>query len=228
MKDLTILFITLNKTPLAWQEFQLEHLIKAIGDIDVISVSAKPMNFGINLIDYEKPCYSNIYLQMLRAARLATTKYVAMAEDDVLYSQEHFKEFRPEDNEFAYNRSRWSVFAWEGKDAIYCLRNRISNCSLIAPRELLIEALEERFKRYEGQVIPEGVMGEVGRVKLEKQMGITQRNQRDWWSTCPIIQLNHKAGSDGRQTEQWKSHGQLKAIDIPYWGKASDIAERYK
>ena len=149
-------------------------------------------------------------------------------EDDVLYSNEHYREFRPKDDEFAYNRSRWSVFAWEKEKAIYCLRNRISNCSLIAPRDLLIEALEERFKRYEGQEIPENLMGECGRNKLEEKIGITLRKQVDWWSTTPIIHMNHKDGTDDRQVEQAKSHGQLKALDIPFWGKASNIALMYK
>lgn len=228
MSDLTIIYLTLNKTPEVWREFHLEHLINATRRHDIITVSRIPMKLGLNLIDYMKPCYSNIYRQMLRAAILADTKYVAMAEDDVLYSEEHFREFRPRMDEFAYNRSRWSVFSWEKNKAIYCLRNRISNCSMIASRDLLVEALEERFRRYEGKDIPESLMGECGREKLETKIGITVRKQVDWWSTCPIIHLNHPNGTDERQSTKLKSHGQLKALDIPYWGKASEIALRYR
>jgi hypothetical protein len=226
--DLTVIYYTLNKTPKGWQDFYMAHLKKSIGKAPVISVSRKPIDFGINLIDKEPSSYANIYRQILRAAKLAKTKYVATAEDDCLYSKEHYKQFRPKDDEFSYNRARWSVFAWEGKKAIYCLRQRISNCSLIAPTKLLIEALEERFKRYEGQKIPRRLMGECGRNKLERRMGITLRKQKDWWSTCPIIHLNHTAGTDGRQADEFKLHGQLKAMEIPYWGKASDIARQYK
>lgn len=228
MNDLTIIYYTLNKTPAHWQEFHMGHLKKAIGDTKVISFSRVPMDFGENHIDTEPPAYSNIYRQLLRGAKLAKTKYVATAEDDCLYSNEHFREFRPKDDEFSYNHARWSVFAWEKDKAIYCLRQRISNCSLIAPRELLIEALEERFDRYKGQEIPERLMGECGRHKLEKRMNITLRNMQLWWSTTPIIHLNHVNGTDERQSTQWKTHGELKAIDIPYWGKASDIANEYK
>ena len=227
MNDLTVIFLTLNKTPDGWAYFHLSHLMTAIGDTALISVSRKPMSIGTNLIDTDEPKYSNIYRQMLRAAKIAKTEYVAVAEDDVLYSREHFKEFRPGKDEFAYNRSRWSVFSWEGEKAIYCLRNRISNCSLIAPRALLIDALEERFNRYADKKIPEALMGECGRNSLESQMGITLRKKIEWWSTCPIIHLNHPSGTDERQSKKWKAHGQLKALDIPFWGKASDIALRY-
>jgi len=227
VKDLTVVYLTLNRTPIDWATFHMEALVKAVGDYPVISVSKEPLNFGLNIIDYGEPCYSNIYRQLLRACHRADTEFIATAEDDVLYSREHYNEFRPEADEFSYNRSRWSVFSWEGNQAIYCLRNRISNCSLIARRELVIEALEERFARYAGDTIPESLMGECGRNKLEKQMGITLRKQRDWWSTCPIIHMNHPNGSEVLQARKWKSHGQLKALDIPYWGKASDIAQRY-
>ena len=206
----------------------MRHFLNSSKGASIISVSREPMKLGFNIIDEGVPSYVNMYKQLLRAAKLAHTKYIATAEDDVLYSEEHYREYRPGNHEFIYNRSRWSVFAWEGEDAIYCLRNRISNCSMMAPRELLIEALEERFKKYEGQEIPENLMGECGRNKLEIKMGITLRKQTDWWSTCPIIQMNHKDGTDERQSTQWKSHGQLKALDIPFWGKASDLALQYR
>jgi len=229
MNDLTVVYYTLNKTPALWKKFHMEHLLYAVGASPIITVSREPMDVpGLNIIDEEKPCYSNIYRQLLRAAKLADTKYIATAEDDTLYSKQHYREFRPADDEFSYNRSRWSLFAWEGKNAMYCLRNRISNCSLIAPRELLIEALEERFKKFEGRELPERLMGECGRNKLEKMMHITLRKQKDWWSTCPIIQLNHAEGTEWKQGAKCKTHGQLKAFDIPFWGKASEIACEYQ
>lgn len=228
MNDLTIIYYTMNKTPEHWRKFHMAHLKRAIGNTPVISISREPIDFGVNFIDKEKPCYANIYRQLLIASKMAKTKYIATAEDDCLYSKQHYREFRPKDNEFSYNHARWSVFAWEGENAIYCLRQRVSNCSLIAPKELLIEALEERFKRYEGQEIPNSLMGECGRHKLERKMGITLRNMKLWWSTCPIIHLNHKEGTDGRQVAMRKLHGELKATEIPYWGKASDIALEYR
>lgn len=229
MNDLTIIYYTRNKTPEKWRKYHLNYLINAIDNRPLITVSREPVNLGINIIDKEIPCYANIYRQLLRAAKIADTEYVATAEDDCLYSKEHYKEFRPKENEFAYNHARWSVFAWEKDRAIYCLRQRVSNCSLIAPRKLLIEALEERFSKFkDDEEISNSLMGECGRHKLEKRLGITLRNMVLWWSTCPIIHLNHKEGTDDRQTAMYKLHGQLKAKEIPYWGKASYIANQYQ
>ena len=227
MNDLTILYITASEVPEKWMEFQLYHLKKSIGDSPIISISRKPLDLGTNLLDSEPKRYWNIYMQMLRGALAADTPYVAMVEDDTLYTKEHFTAFRPPLDAVSYNRARWSLFTW---DNIYCMRQRISNCSLIAPREYLITALKERSEKY-----PNGneYVGEVGRSKVEHRLGVTVRNCVEWYCHNPIVQLNHEGGTDKGDygivngKHLIKKHGQMKAYDIPYWGKATDILKYY-
>jgi len=224
MDDLTLLYISASRMPEKWVKFQLSKLSFAVGNTPIISVTRKPFNLGINLLDEEPRNLWNIYVQMLRASKLAKTKYVSMVEDDTLYSREHFMEFRPKDNEVSYNRSRWSLFSWDPAP-IYCMRQRVSNCSLIAPRDYLMDALEERVAKH-----PNGMTyaGEVGRRKVDGRIGVSQRNMIEWYSTVPIIQLNHRTGSDaGGGPGRTKRHGQIKAFSIPYWGKAKEIVKYY-
>jgi len=229
VSDLTILYITANQMPEGWVKFQLVHLLKSAGSYPIISVSRKPMQLGTNLIDNNPQCFWNIYMQMLRASNVATTPFVAMVEDDVLYTPEHFREFRPPMDKVSYDRSRWSLFTWK---PLYSLRQRISNCSLIAPRELLIEALTERAEKHPNGC-PDKITGEVGRELVEKNLGVTIRGMVEWYCSNPIVHLNHPTGSDkgdygiinGRH--MIKKHAQIKAIDIPYWGKAEDLVRRY-
>jgi hypothetical protein len=225
MDDLTIIYISASRMPDKWVKFQLDNLFNAIGDTPIISITRKPLNLGINLIDSEKKCYWNIYRQMLRAAKIAKSKYVAMAEDDTLYSKEHFSEYRPPDDACSYNWARWILFQWNPE--MYSIRQRVSNCTLIAPREYLIDALQEREDKY-----PNGHhwCGEVGRNKVEKRLRLPKRNSTKWFSTVPVIQLNHRTGTDtggGPGTGRTKRHGQIKAYDIPYWGKAENIGKHY-
>jgi hypothetical protein len=185
------------------------------------------MLLGTNYVENDTPGYWNIYRQLCFAAKKAATPFVAMVEDDTLYPCEHFTEYRPEPHAVSYNRARWSLFSWE-KNPIYCLRQRISNCSLIAPRELLIEAIDERLMKHpDGDSLPDQYVGEVGRHDVEKRLGVTLHIAEEWWSTVPVVQLNHANGIDNRQRKKWKKHGQLKAIDIPYWGKAKEISKHY-
>ena len=206
--------------------FQQRHLLQAAQGAPVISLSRKPMDLGVNVLDTAPKSYWNIYMQMLQGALLAKTPYVAMAEDDVLYTDAHFAEFRPPDNSVAYDRSRWSLFTWE-KNPMYCLRQRLSNCSLVAPRDLLIRALTERKEKWPNGA-PHDLVGEVGREKVDKRLGVAVIPCVEWYSYGPIVHLNHEFATEDRQRTKWKRHGQLRAYDIPHWGKAADLVRKFK
>jgi len=223
--DLTVIYLTANLIPEKFAEFQRKTLTDAIGDAPIISVSRKPLDFGQNILDDGPRCTDNIYRQMLRAAKLATTKYVAMGEDDVLYNENHFTFYRPDDDTFAYNQNRLALFTW-GKPQFHW-RNRRSNCSLIAPRELLIESLEERFAKWPNS-IPEELVGEVGRARVEKNLGITLRKSVEVFSEISIIQINHEFASERSQRRRTKTFGPIRAYDIYYWGQAAELIKKYE
>ena len=224
MADLTILFITASEMPEEWEKYHRSVLEEAAGEFPIISVSRKPLDLGLNLLDTEPKSLSNIYRQMLRAAKLATTPYVAMAESDTLYHKDHFRFYRPKD-EFAYDQNRFALFTW-GKP-VFHWRNRLSNCSLIAPRDLLIEALEERFQKYPGGT-PHALTGELGRKRLDSQLGLTERKCTEVFANVSLIQINHENASEERQKNRRKSYGPIRAYDIPHWGKAKDLIKKYK
>jgi hypothetical protein len=51
INDLTVIYLTASQIPEAWAKFNRDKLIEAIGDTALISVSRKPLDFGINLLD---------------------------------------------------------------------------------------------------------------------------------------------------------------------------------
>jgi hypothetical protein len=223
MNDLTIIYLTASVIPDEWAKFQRETLLKAVGDTKIISVSRKPLDFGINLLDDGVKSTDNIYRQMLRVAKMADTKYIAVAEDDTLYHEYHFKH-RPADDTFSYDKNRLTLFTWG--EPIYHWRNRLSNCSLIAPRELLIEALEERFAKW--PEMPERLVGELGRGMVERNLGVKVQKCEEYFSNISVIQFNHDYGSEDRQKTHRKSYGPIRAYDIPFWGRAEDLIKHFK
>lgn len=225
-KDLTVIFLTQNLLPDNWNKYHQKILLEAMGDADLITVSRKPMELpGINIIQTEPSSPSNVYWQMLKAAKIAKTKYIAIAEDDTLYVQDHFNHI-PSDDTFEYNFSHWSLFVWL-KEPQYGFRHRKGNYSMIANRELVIEALEERFSKYPNGTPPEST-GELGRWRSDKQLGLTKRKAEDFYTSNPIINFNHEFGLDDRARRHQKTIGSLRAYDIPYWGKAKDLVKHFK
>lgn len=224
MVDLTVIYLTASELNPKFAEYARAILKEATQTYPIISVSRKPLDFGANMIDDGERGVSNIYRQILRAAKIADTEFVAIAEDDCLYHKDHFTH-RPKPDEFMYNQNRLALFTWG--TPMFHWRNRKSNCSLIAPRKLLIEALEERFARWpEGT--PPSLTGELGRNKLELALGITPRKSVEVYSKVSIIQLNHENASEGTQRNKKKSYGPIKAYDIYHWGRASDVLKNYE
>lgn len=221
--DITIILLTANRVPKKWAEFHKAKLLEAAGSSPIITISREPLDWGINLLDEEPYKISNIYFQLLRGAKTATTDYIAVAEDDTLYPREHF-EYRPPPDTFAYNQNRFGLFSW-GKPT-YFWKDRISNSTLIAPRKLAVEALEERFAKYPNGT-PEGFTGELGRPNIEDRLGVSHRKSA-WFSTeISIVRIDHELGIDRLSRTHRKGMGILRAYDIPCWGRAEDIVKKF-
>jgi hypothetical protein len=225
MNDFTVIYLTASQVPESFAQYQRGILLESIQGAPIISVSRKPLDFGTNLIDDAPKCTDNIYRQMLRAAKLADTKYVITAEDDTLYPPDHFTFYRPDHDTFAYNKNRLTLFTWN--EPQFHWRNRLSNCTLIAPRELLIEALEERYAKWPDG-IPEKIVGELGRGMVDRNLRVKERKCTEQFSKVSVIQFNHELGSEERQKTHKKSYGPIRAYDIYYWGRADEMVKNFK
>ena len=204
-----------------------KYLLDAIGDLPLISVSFKPMDFGKNICygEHERSAY-NIYKQVLIGAKAATTEYVATAEDDVIYPKEHF-EYRPPKDVFAFDENKWSIFTWR-KDAIASFRRRRTMTHLIVSREALIKTLEERFAKYpDPKNIPESIFGEPGR--FEAHLGITPLiNERYLCPIPSVVFCTEEALAFSSYLGVRKAHSREQTTDIPYWGSVKNLLKLYK
>jgi hypothetical protein len=92
MNDLTILYLTANQLPEKFAVKIRTQLVLASNGAGVISVTKEPLFFGNPNLHFDRPrSHVTIYRNALDGARAVKTKYIAFAEDDVLYSPEHFK-----------------------------------------------------------------------------------------------------------------------------------------
>lgn len=228
--DLTVIYYTSNwldtHNPFFLKNTK-KQLIKAGGDLPLISVSHKPMDFGTNIcVGNIGRSHLNIYRQIMIGARAAKTKYVAMAEDDILYSYEHFHTYLPEKDRFAYDMAKWSIFTWT-KPPMYSFRtNRKVVNSLVAKRDMLVAAMEERFAKFPDESkVPLQYWGDPGR--YENKLGVTVRETEEFYTTCPNIVFSHPQAMGYEGLGNRKKLGDIRATEIPYWGQAEDIVKLY-
>jgi hypothetical protein len=221
MSDLTILFTTYNKVPKEWAKYHREVLQEAIGDSPVISITKKPCDWGTNILQEEYGVV-NLYRQLLKGAKLAQTPYIAIAEDDTLYSKEHFA-FRPLDK-IAYDMNRWVIFNWG--EPFYFYKPHYANAGLIASRELFIKAWEERFAKF-GDNLPMRMMKELGRNDYERHCGVTPVPVVEYQPLVPFLGICHTGSVEPDQQTRRKRAWPIRAYDIPKWGRAEEIIKKF-
>lgn len=216
--DLTCVFYTANVIPQKFAENVKRQLNQALPE-------GTPL---ITLYQEGERSHFNIYRQALKGAKMATTKYIALAEDDVLYSPEHFK-YRPSPGKFAYNMNSWGIFTWSDPPMFtQKLGGRRNLNSLICERELFIEAIEERFARYPnpGGKRTKDLWAEPS--KYERQLKVTVREYETFVTNPPNILFSHETELSFAGLGKRKRVGEIRAYNIPYWGEARQLAKLYE
>jgi len=240
--QLTVIYYTSNwmddKNPFFIENVR-KQLLKATTNpntgakLPIVIVSQKPTLFGDNSVNI---CvgdigrsHLNIYKQILTGAKEAKTKYVAMAEDDILYTFAHFHNKLPKRGRFLFDMSRWSVFTWSRPPMYSYRKDRRVIHELIVERDLLIESLEERFKRVEylleNKILTlqqiESRWGDPCR--YEKDLGVTVREPEEFWTASPNVVFSHEMAYGFLNHNVKKLLGDIRAFDIPEFGHIDNV-----
>ena len=224
MNDITCIFYTANVIPEGFAKNVRKNLLYALNGLPLISVSKIPMDFGQNIVSDTPRSHLNIYRQALIGAEQAKTKYIALAEDDVLYTPDHFNH-RSSKGKFAYNLHAWNLFTWS-HPPVFSHKSpvRRNMHSLICERDLFIEAMYERFAKHNDSV-DLSIWAEPG--KYERQLGVTIRETEEFYSKDPNIVFIHETALAFENLGKRKKLGQFQAYNIPYWGEAEFIRKMY-
>lgn len=224
MNDLTILYYTANEIPEEFANRVRQTLISAARGIPIISLSREPIEFGQNLVFSNPRSHINMYRKLLVGAKTAKTKYIAFAEDDTLYVKEHFQ-YRPTFETFAYNISFWGIYTWSDPP-IFSYKGRRNMSGLICERELFIMAMEERFAVWtDEKKIDNAIWAEPG--KYEAQLGVTIRQTEEFYTNPANVMFSHEKGLSFHTIGNKKRLGELRAIEIPHWGRADKVIQFY-
>jgi hypothetical protein len=224
MTDITAVLYTANFIPDKFMYNTQKQLLGVLGDTHLITVSQKPMKVGENVVVELGRSHFNIYRQALLGAKMAKTKYIALCEDDVLYSPEHFN-YRPKDKPFAYNLASWGIYTWQ-KPPMFNLKNRINLNALICEREAFIRAMEERFEKWPDDTkTDKNIWAEPG--KYERQLGVTPCEFESYYTYPPNIKFSHETELSFEGLGTRKRKGDLLALSIPYWGSAAEVMSNY-
>jgi hypothetical protein len=205
--DKTILYYTANSEEPAFEQRIRDRIRKQAGDIHIISVSRKPIDFGENICVGEVPVsYTSEWKQLLIGLKAAKTKYVIAAEADCLYPPEYFT-FTPPEADMMYNYNNiWIVWKYKGgyyKKTGYC------EGAQMCGREYWIKQLEPLLPT---EWIP------YTRLEENQLVGRIFPTRKEWTGN-PVVSFKTRDGVSFRTTFNSKS----KTNDIPYWGDINKL-----
>lgn len=225
----TIIYYTSNTLKGYFERSVMKILGGAINKKPLISVSQKPMKFGKNIcVGDIGRSNESIFRQILKGCESANTKYVALAESDCLYTEEHFNFIPPKDDVFYYNENNWYAF-WNGDPkAKYSYVKRMALSQLICNRQLLIKAMRRNLDLIEkGFIIRKGKSGacEPSACRYSeafvgsKEMWDKLPEQPEWTAeyfktALPNIDIRHKDNLN-----QGKRGSRVVARKLPHWGR---------
>lgn len=146
MKDVTVIYYTSNREKEDFEAKIKSRLLKTIGNLPLISVSHKPIDFGENIcVGDVGTSDHNIYRQIQLACQSAKTKFVCTAEADCFYPPQGYFDFNPPDESAAYHYMNvWILY--EGKPVFR--KKAFSLCGLFTNREYLLSRIERSIGRY--------------------------------------------------------------------------------
>lgn len=206
--DVTILYYTSNREVLEFEQRIRDNILKVCGDLPIISISQKPIDFGKNICVGEVGASGfNMFRQVLIGCKEATTRFVISAEADCLYPPDYFTWIPPRDDICYRNRNLYVMpqhrtFFWRKEEG--------ATHSQIVGRQFYIDRLEFLF---EGA--PEWSVEEKNFPKeRRKQEDIFRPHMIEYYETeNPVVQIKtsqsmrHYTNSDRKDRHV-----------IPYWG----------
>ena len=220
-QDLTLLYYTASIIEEYLADNVRKHLLEVTGKkFPIVSVSQKPLEFGDNIcMGTIGQSYYNCYKQVLVGARKVKTKFVAMCEDDTLYSMEHFTH-RPKGKAISYNRNMWYA-----EDIAYWYRGWVGMCTGIVETNYLLKYLETRYKMYpeESKIQNQKDFQELG--VCDDKFGLSNAKREIFETKIPIVTFNFSKSLGGKKWS-W-AHPPIIKKGLEFYGNAYDLKKKF-
>jgi len=210
LQDKTIIYYTANKESEGLTRLVQKTLLKAVCGLSIISVSQKPIDFGYNICVGDVGFSShNSVQQVLIGAEKATTRYIALAEADCLYSKEHFEYIPPRKDMFYYDRNVWML-----REKGFIKRRATSIAGITVGRKKLIKSIKISLRKRELWYLK------------DTKSNLPKAYRRHGWHSCrtkyPILMIDHRNGLHPNPADEDTDEGEY-CDDLYPWGKAIDI-----
>jgi hypothetical protein len=197
-----------------------DNILKNCGDIPIISVTQKPIDFGTNICvgDHVGVSGFNFFRQSLIACKAAKTKFVLSCEADCLYPPDYF-EWTPEREDICYRNS--NLYVMPQHRALFWKKEGGATHAQIVGREFYIQRLEYLFQ---GEPEWDANQKNFPKEKFRHHKeDVFKNSQKESYETKnPVVQIK-----TSQSMRHFTVSDRIDRTEIPYWGKAEDFRSEY-
>jgi len=215
----TVIYYTSNTELPAFEEKIRQALMEAKGDLPLISVSQKPIDFGQNIcVGDVGPSSQNAYRQLLIGVEAATTEFVCTAESDFLYDPAYFQ-FQPKNNTTFYlAKPCWVLHCLNNRHHVFGMKNDFADAPLMVGRKTLSERIT---------VILDG-MSEWGAEHPDPMIWPYLLDRKD--VTIEMFDagrgsISFKTNENMHRASRWLKETKCRQVDG--WGTAHELINKY-
>lgn len=209
MDQVTVLYYTSNREDEKFENKIRENILKNKGDLPLVSVSQKPIDFGRNIcVGIQENSYTSEFMQIRMGLEAIDTPFVITAEADFLYPPEYFQ-FTPTEKGCFYRYGNvWIVSLLEETPKYYC-KGFSDGCQIVDRLywlDLINQGLPDRddwTQKY-----------------LVRCQPSHKDHLRTWGSENPAVSFKTKNGVSMRT--QLRKH-KPPTTSLPYWGNIDEL-----
>ena len=219
MTDSTIIYYSSNREKPEFEQRIRENVLKVCGDLPIISVTQKPIDFGENIVVGDVGVSGfNMFRQVQIACRAAKTKFVVSAEADCLYPPDYF-EFIPDRDDICYRDKNLYVMG-QHRTYFYKKEEGATHAQIIG-REFYLKTLERLFAG-----APEWSIEERNFPKErthQKQEDVFTKNEIEFYETTnPVVQIK-----TSQSMRNYTNSDRVARNELPYWGDGREFRKKY-
>lgn len=216
---ITCIYYSSNKENPEFEKRIRDNILKVCGDLPIVSVTQKPINFGKNIVVGDVGASGfNMFRQVQIACLEAKTKYVLSIEADCLYPPDYFT-FIPKKDNICYRDKNLYVMP-QHRNYFFKKEEGATHAQIIG-REFYLDTLEKLF---EGG--PDWSVEERNFPKErthQKQEDVFWKDQIEFYETTnAVIQIK-----TSQSMRHFTNSDRTPRYELPYWGKGVEFRTKY-
>jgi len=221
----TLIYYSSNREKSEFEQRIRDNILKYCGDLPIISVTQKPIDFGTNIVVGDVGASGfNMFRQVLIACHAAKTRFVTSIEADCVYPPDYFT-WLPERDDLCYRDTNLYVM---GQHRKYFFRKGVTGDPMsgathaqVVGRQFYIDTLEKLFEgEPEWDVAQKNFPKEKFHAKWED---VFAREKLVAYETeNPVVQIK-----TSQSMRNYTKSDRIAHHDLPFWGNGAEFRRKF-